>query len=84
MKSPKTVSISKIETEEHAVELKLKLKGSLAKDLQHYRDAYQEEHGQAVDLEVLVSHVLSAYVANDRGFQTWLKAKMRPGAGEKG
>jgi hypothetical protein len=74
-----SVSIAKIEVDDIPLELKLKLKGPLSRDLQHYRDAYQAEHGEAVELEILVAHMLGAYIERDKSFQTWLKARMRPG-----
>ncbi len=74
-----SVSIAKIEVGDIPLELKLKLKGSLARDLQHYRDAYQAEHSESVEIDALVTHMLGAYIDRDKSFQTWLKERRRPG-----
>ena len=72
-----TLSLAKIDTEEKTTDLRLRLKGKLAADLADYLRAYAEANGP-VDLDLLVPHMLAAFMDADRGFQTW-----RKGAGAK-
>ena len=68
-----TLALPKIELEEKATDLKLRLKGRIAVDLADYLRAYGEANG-AIDLDLLVPHMLGAFMDADRGFQTWRKA----------
>jgi hypothetical protein len=72
-----TLALAKIDTEEKTTDLRLRLKGKLAVDLADYLRAYAEANGP-VDLDLLVPHMLAAFMDADRGFQTW-----RKGAGVK-
>jgi hypothetical protein len=69
-----TLALTRIETEEKATDLKLRLKGKLAVDLADYLRAYVETNGQSVDLDQLVPHMLATFIEADRGFQTWRKS----------
>lgn len=71
----KPVALARIETDEQTVDLRLKLKGKLGAELNAYRDAYAEAHGHPVDLETLAPQMLAGFMANDRGFQGWLKRR---------
>ncbi len=71
-----TLSLSKIDIEEKSTDLRLRLKGRLAVDLADYLRAYAEANGP-IDLDVLVSHMLGAFMDGDRGFQTWRKGSSR-------
>jgi hypothetical protein len=67
-----TLAIPKIELEEKTTDLKLRLKGRIALDLADYLRAYGEANGP-IDLDLLVPHMLGAFMDADRGFQTWRK-----------
>jgi hypothetical protein len=67
-----TLALSKIDIEEKTTDLRLRLKGRLAVDLADYLRAYGEANGP-IDLDVLVPHMLGAFMDADRGFQTWRK-----------
>ena len=71
----KPVSLARIETDDHSVDLKLKLRGKLLAELTAYRDAYSEAHGDAVELETLVPQMLATFMASDKAFQAWLKRR---------
>lgn len=74
-KSSAPVALGRIETDDQTVDLRLKLKGRLATELGAYRDAYAEAHGHPVDLETLAPQMLAAFMASDRGFQSWRKRR---------
>lgn len=76
--STTTLAIAKIELEEKTTDLRLRLKGKIAVDLADYLRAYGESNGP-IDLDLLVPHMLGAFMDADRGFQAW-----RKGAGAKG
>jgi len=65
-----TLALSKIDIEEKSTDLRLRLKGRLAVDLADYLRAYGEANGP-IDLDVLVPHMLGAFMDGDRGFQAW-------------
>ena len=68
-----TLALARIELEEKTTDLKLRLKGKIAVDLADYLRAYGEANGP-IDLDLLVPHMLGAFMDADRGFQTWRKA----------
>jgi hypothetical protein len=58
-----------------AARLQLALDSLLSTDLEAYRRAYAEAHGQEVSLEHLVPAILRLFLQRDRGFQKWKKAQ---------
>ncbi|WP_223292129.1 DUF2274 domain-containing protein [Defluviicoccus vanus] len=50
---------------------------ALAADLESYREAYAEAHGQRIGLDQLVPAILRAFLHRDRGFQKWKKNTAR-------
>ncbi len=74
-----TLALPRIELEEKTTDLKLRLKGKIAVNLADYLRAYGEANGP-IDLDLLVPHMLGAFMDADRGFQTWRK---RVGAKEE-
>ena len=68
-----TLALPKIDLEEKSTDLRLRLKGKLAVDLADYLRAYAQANGP-IDLDVLVPHMLGAFMDADRGFQTWRKS----------
>lgn len=71
-----TLALPKIDLEEKSTDLRLRLKGKLAVDLADYLRAYAQANGP-IDLDVLVPHMLGAFMDADRGFQTWRKSGAR-------
>ena len=69
-----TLALPKIDLEEKALDLKLRLKGKLAIDLADYLRAYVATNGQSVELNQLVPHMLATFIEADRGFQAWRKS----------
>ncbi len=67
-----TLALARIEIEEKTTDLKLRLKGKIAVDLADYLRAYGEANG-AIELDLLVPHMLGAFMDADRGFQAWRK-----------
>jgi len=52
---------------------KIELEGKIAVDLADYLRAYGEANGP-IELDLLVPHMLGAFMDADRGFQTWRKS----------
>jgi len=69
-----SLALAKIELEETALELKLKLKGRPAIDLLDYRRAHQALNDQTVEIELLVQSMIARFIETDKGFQMWRKA----------
>lgn len=60
-----------------ATKLQLSVDTVLAADLEAYREAYAEAHGQRIGLDQLVPAILRAFLHRDRGFQKWKKNTAR-------
>jgi hypothetical protein len=73
-----TLALPRIELEEKTTDLKLRLKGRIAVDLADYLRAYGEANGP-IELDLLVPHMLGAFMDADRGFQTWRKGALDRG-----
>lgn len=76
-----TLALPKIDLEEKALDVRLRLKGKAAVDLADYQRAYAETNGHAVELDHLAAHILAAFIDADRGFQAWRRSN--PAAGAK-
>lgn len=66
------LALARIDLEEKATDLRLRLKGKLAVDLSDYQRAYVEANGP-IDMDVLAQHILGAFIDADKGFQAWRK-----------
>jgi hypothetical protein len=75
----KPVALARIETDDQSVDLRLKLKGRFAAQLNAYREAYAEAHGHSVELETLAPQMLASFMAGDKGFQVWLRRRNKEG-----
>lgn len=51
---------------------------SLKADLDRYAALHAQTYGEAVDATVLISHMLEAFMAGDRGFRKGTAAKAAP------
>lgn len=58
-----------------ASKLQFAIDSVLAADLDTYRCAYAEEHGQEIALDQLIPAILKAFLSRDRGFQKWKKGR---------
>ena len=72
--STPTLALPKIDLEEKLLEVRLRLKGKPAAELQDYLRAYNALHGASIEVEPLVQSILLAFIEGDRGFQAWRKA----------
>ncbi len=79
-KPPVPLALAKVDLEEKSLEVKLRLKGAAAVDLQEYQRAYQALNGEMIETEPLVASILAAFIAGDRGFAAWRKANPPPKA----
>lgn len=68
-KSPATIALPKFEKEEKSLDLRLRLKGRAATDLVDYQQAYEKDHGEAIDPELLALHIIATFLERDKGFQ---------------
>ena len=75
-----TLALARIDTEEKLLDVRLRLKGKAAVDLADYQRAYAATTGESVEPEILILHILAAFIEADRGFQTWRKANPAPEA----
>ena len=51
------------------VRVAISLSSEIKAELDRYAEAYNAEHGSAVDAAALVPHMLSTFMARDRAFQ---------------
>ena len=75
---PLPLALGKVDLEEKSLEVRLRLKGAAAVDLQDYQRAYQALNGEPIETEPLVASILAAFIASDRGFAAWRKANPSP------
>ena len=73
-RSSSSLALPKFDKEEKALDLRLRLKGRAALDLLDYQAAYETEHGEAIDPELLAQHIIATFLERDRGFQARRKA----------
>ena len=78
-RSPANLALPKFEREERTLDLRLRLKGRPALDLAEYQKAYEAEHGEPIDTELLAQHIIATFLERDRGFQ--LRRKSGQGDG---
>ena len=77
---PAGLGLPKISKTKATVTLRLELVGPPAEQFQHYCRAYREVHGEEIDQAMLASHMLDAWMAGDKSFQSWLKTNAREAA----
>jgi len=70
-----SLALPKIDTEEKAIDVRLRLKGKAAVDLTDYQAAYAEANGP-IELEILANHILATFIEADKGFQTWRRGRV--------
>lgn len=73
-KTPSTLALPKLDKEERTLDLRLRLKGRAALDLLDYQKAYEDDHGEAIEPELLAQHIIATFLERDRAFQGRRKA----------
>ena len=79
-RSTSSLALPKFDKEEKALDLRLRLKGRAALDLLDYQKAYEADHGEPIDPEILAQHILATFLERDKGFQ----ARRKTGLGDSG
>lgn len=59
----------------------MRLDGGTCSDLEDYRHLYQEEYGQEIELPELAAEILTQFLAGDRAFRRWQRARAGRGNG---
>lgn len=77
--SPSSLALPKFEKEEKALDLRLRLKGRAALDLLEYQRAYEADHGEPIDPDMLAQHIIATFLERDRGFQVRRKTSQSEG-----
>ncbi len=73
-KAPQGLALPRLDKEEKSLDLRLRLKGRAAQDLIDYGKAYEADHGETIDPELLAQHIIAIFLERDRGFQLRRKA----------
>lgn len=68
-KSLPTLALPKLDREEKVTDLRLRLKGKAAIDLADYQRAYEADHGEAIETELLAQHIIATFLERDKVFQ---------------
>ena len=73
-KAPTTLALPKLDREEKTLDLRLRLKGKAAVDLLDYQKLYEADHGESLETELLIQHILATFLDRDKAFQARRKA----------
>lgn len=73
-KAPQGLALPRPDKEEKSLDLRLRLKGRAAQDLIDYGMAYEADHGEAIDPELLAQHIIATFLGRDRAFQARRKS----------
>ena len=68
-KTPSSLALPKFDREEKSLDLRLRLKGRSALDLLEYQKAYETDHGESIDTDLLAQHIIATFLERDRAFQ---------------
>jgi hypothetical protein len=63
------LALPKIDREEKTLDLRLRLKGKAAIDLADYQRAYEADHGDTIEIELLAQHIIATFLERDKSFQ---------------
>jgi len=72
------MKLQRIRKELPPTRLRLTLPGDLKATLDAYAAYYREQYDDAVGVEALILHMLTAFVGNDREFRQWQHAHPQP------
>lgn len=78
-KAPSTLALPKLDREEKTLDLRLRLKGRAAVDLTDYQQAYEADHGETIDTELLAQHIIATFLERDKAFQARRKSGQSSG-----
>ena len=70
------MKLKALESEIPPCELSLQIPGKLFQQLEDYRRYFQAKHGQEIDVETLVVQMVDAFIASDREFKKWRRARL--------
>ena len=73
-KAPTALALPKLDREEKTLDLRLRLKGRAAVDLTEYQKAYEADHGETIETELLAQHIIATFLERDKAFQARLKS----------
>ena len=64
------IALPKLDREEKTLDLRLRLKGRAAVDLADYQAAYEADHGETIETELLAQHIIATFLERDKAFQS--------------
>lgn len=73
-KAPTALALPKLDREEKVLDLRLRLKGRAAADLADYQAAYEDDHGEKIETELLAQHIIATFLERDKAFQARRKS----------
>ena len=79
-KPPSPIALPKLDREVKTLALRLRLKGRAAIDLADYQAAYEAEHGETIETELLAQHIIATFLERDKAFQSRRKIGGAPDA----
>lgn len=76
MAKPPTVALAlpRLDREEKTLDVRLRLKGRAAVDLADYQRAYETDHGESIETELLAQHIIATFLERDKAFQARRKS----------
>jgi hypothetical protein len=69
------MKLTRINKPLRSMQVRITLAGDLNSSLENYARYYEHVHGDAVDMRVLISEMLRAFLEADREFQSWSRAR---------
>jgi len=72
------LALPKFDREEKVLDVRLRLKGRAAIDLVDYLRLYEDDHGEKIETELLVQHILATFLDRDKAFQARRKSVQAP------
>lgn len=80
MAKPPTAALAlpKLDREERTLDVRLRLKGRAAVDLADYQRAYEADHAEAIETELLAQHIIATFLERDKAFQARRKSLSDP------
>lgn len=73
-KTPSSLALPELDREEKTLDLRLRLRGRAAVDLTEYQQAYEADHGETIETELLAQHIIATFLERDKAFQARRKS----------
>ncbi len=70
------MKLKALEREIPPCELSIQISGKVFLQLEDHRRYFQAKHGQEVDVQTLVVQMVEAFIASDREFKKWRRARL--------